>query len=332
MAQQNVQRKQQPSKAQEIATNLILEQETDFISKNATNMNWEAECHFALQAIANNSYLADYAMKSPASLKSAIVNVATLGVSLNPAQKLAYLVPRDGNVILDISAKGLRTIAELEGSILATSVILVHEKDNFVYRGPFNEPQYDSNPFLKVEDRGDFIGACCVAKLANGLTHVELMTSEEIYTVRELSMAYKDRQGNIRQDSPWHRFFGEMAKKTLIKRAAKNWPRTSTSQARLETAIEVLNNHEGLYQADPANQTNVVSIEANFQYDESKVSDKAKAYAEHLIKVAIQRNGDFAGAKKHADDRLKEPRYAHDHQYVTNALVEAHESYSEANT
>jgi recombination protein RecT len=33
--------------------------------------------------------------------------VAAIGITLNPASKLAYLVPRDGMVCLDISYMGL---------------------------------------------------------------------------------------------------------------------------------------------------------------------------------------------------------------------------------
>ena len=67
------------------------------------SVTWEKEKQFAIQAFQGNKFLTDTATKNPASLQNAIINVASIGISLNPANKHAYLVPRDGRICLDIS-------------------------------------------------------------------------------------------------------------------------------------------------------------------------------------------------------------------------------------
>ena len=74
---------------------LVLANEVYF-SNALTNQDiqWHKESQFAIQAISNNDYLKGVAMKNPASLQNAVINIAAIGISLNPAMKHAYLVPR----------------------------------------------------------------------------------------------------------------------------------------------------------------------------------------------------------------------------------------------
>jgi recombinational DNA repair protein RecT len=71
-----------------------------------------------------------------------------------------------------------------------------------------------------------------VAKLATGHTVVETMSREEIEKIRAKSEASK---------GPWGEWFDEMAKKSVIKRASKLWPRTD----RLANAVEHLDRVDG---------------------------------------------------------------------------------------
>nr|WP_235428547.1 hypothetical protein [Enterobacter hormaechei] len=75
----------------------VKQQEPLFI-KAATDerMVWAKESQFAIQLFQNNDYLAKVAFQNQTSTQNAIINVAAIGISLNPAQKLAYLVPRKG--------------------------------------------------------------------------------------------------------------------------------------------------------------------------------------------------------------------------------------------
>jgi hypothetical protein len=74
------------------------------------------------------------------------------------------------------------------------------------------------------------------------------MTAAEILKVRETSKAgngpwaarYTDKKGKEHKGWP-----EEMIKKTLVKRASKSWPQ-SGGRERLDKAVEVLNEHEGI--------------------------------------------------------------------------------------
>ncbi|MBO1915661.1 hypothetical protein J4727_00305 [Providencia rettgeri] len=68
------------------------------------------------------------AINNPASFKTAFLQLATTSLTLDPAQKLAYLVPRDERVILDVSYLGLIKMA-IEAQMCKNLIIdLVFEK------------------------------------------------------------------------------------------------------------------------------------------------------------------------------------------------------------
>src|SRR5690606_1820212 len=74
-------------------------------------------------------------------------------------------------------------------------------------------------PFAK--DRGDIIGVYVVAKTADGDYLTETMTRDEIDGIMNRSESVK-----AGKSTPWKTDYGEMAKKTVVKRAQKYWPKT----------------------------------------------------------------------------------------------------------
>ena len=58
-------------------------------------MDLSAEQNYAVQHLYKNSMAADTARANPVSVQNAITNLSSIGISLNPALKHAYLVPRD---------------------------------------------------------------------------------------------------------------------------------------------------------------------------------------------------------------------------------------------
>ena len=114
----------------------VKQQEPLFI-KAATDerMVWAKESQFAIQLFQNNDYLAKVAFQNQTSTQNAIINVAAIGISLNPAQKLAYLVPRKGAICLDISYMGLMHIAQQSGAIKWCQSAIVRRNDQFRREG-----------------------------------------------------------------------------------------------------------------------------------------------------------------------------------------------------
>lgn len=209
------------------------------------DINFEREAGFAIQAISRNDYTIGIATKARQSVIDAVTNIAAIGISLNPAKKQAYLVPRDGKICLDISYMGLMDLAMATGSIRWAQAALVHEADVFVLNGFDKPPTHNYSPFST--GRGPIVGVYVVVKTADGeyLTHT--MDIASAYAIRDRSPAWKKDKGG-----PWRTDEGEMIKKTCVKQAYKYWPKTD----RLEKAIHYLNTDggEGIVttQAEPA--------------------------------------------------------------------------------
>lgn len=197
-------------------------------------INFAKECQFALQHLSNNDFTRKTAMQNQESFRNAIINVAAIGISLNPAAKQAYLVPRKGSVCLDIGYLGLEHLAIESGSILWVQTKIVYSNDVYVNTGINTAPEHTYSAFGK---RGDIVGCYCVAKAHDGSYLTEEMNIEEIHRIRGRSESFT--KGNM---SPWKTDEGEMIRKTVIKRAYKHWPK----KARLDAAIAMLNNQEGI--------------------------------------------------------------------------------------
>jgi recombination protein RecT len=246
----------------------------DIVAKTNSGVVFEVESMFAVQAISKNSYLAEMANKNLPSLRNAIINVASVGLSLNPVTQYAYLVPREGQVCLDVSYKGLLKLATDSGSILWGRAELVYEKDIFKYKGPAAVPEHEADVF--ATDRGKFVGVYCVAKTVEGDFLVDIMNAKEIEQIQASSKTTK-------ADTPWKKWFGEMAKKSIIKRASKTWPRSDKNE-RLAQAIQIVNQHEGIdFDQDQEgleyiSESQLSELETEIK-DRSVDIDKFKTYA-----------------------------------------------------
>lgn len=201
------------------------------------SVQWAKESQFAIQLFQRNDFLAKTAIGNPVSAQNAIINVAAIGISLNPASKLAYLVPRDNMVCLDISYMGLLHIAQAAGVIKWGQCKLVHENDTYEPQGLDRAPVHKYNAFATAEERGKVIGGYCTVKTADADYLTEEMSFAEIEDIRKVSKAGTSPKG------PWVNFWSEMARKTIVKRASKYWPRAE----RMDRATDMLNEQEGIY-------------------------------------------------------------------------------------
>ncbi len=264
-----------------------------FMDMKEAELDFQAESLFAFQACSKNEYGLNLAARNPMSLKMAMANVAAVGLTLNPARGLAYLVPRGDQIVLDISYRGLIHLAVASGSIHWAKAEIVYHKDTFEYLGVDQKPAHRFDPFK--EDRGPMVGVYCVAKLVTGGYLTEVMTIKQIDQVRATSVAKK---------GPWVSWYDEMAKKTVIKRASKTWPQVSS---RLVSAIGVLNEHEGLadeYRADTANIDTTESAEPAETLVDAEVPDDASALTTKVIGRAVKA-GAWAAAEDYLSERYK---------------------------
>lgn len=241
---------------------------------------WDSESVFAMQLITKTPYALKIANANPTSVMLAMYNAASTGLTLNPANGYAYLVPRGGAIVLDISYKGLIKIATDTGSVEWVRAEVVYEKDSFAYHGPARMPDHTCNPFSK--DRGALIGCYCIAKVASGDILTEVLDLAEIEKIRSKSEAFKSGSG------PWVEFFVQMCKKAGIKRAQHTWPYTDKSE-RLANAIQIANESEGGYTFDdtPRNTPGLIAVQNTIPED-SKERTAARKEAEDVCSLGVQ--------------------------------------------
>lgn len=196
------------------------------------------ESNYAMQILEANDYALKLAVGARQSVINAVLNIASIGLSLNPAEREAYLVPRNGQICLDISYMGLMRLATDTGSVQWVQADIVYAADEFVINGLDKQPTHKYNAFSK--DRGEAVGVYVTAKLANGDYLTGTMTTDDVNAIRDKSQGYIAFVSKGRS-SMWVDHWGEMAKKTIVKRECKYWPKSE----RLNTAINVLNTEGG---------------------------------------------------------------------------------------
>lgn len=214
-------------------------------------VQWPAESMFALQALANNSLLQKC---DPITVRDAIVNVAAIGLSLNPQLQHCALIPRYNTRAqvyqchADPMYQGLLKLATDGGAVLSVWC-------NIVYKGEAEDHRFSysvgTNPYIKHEPdpfitqkMENAIGAYCCAEIRGAShIHVTFMGRDDVMKARNASDMIKKA---LKEDKPirgpWADWEDQMWCKTVLKRASKMWPKGS---GRLETAVHLANVAEG---------------------------------------------------------------------------------------
>lgn len=216
----------------------VVDQAKDLI-KNHHAISIDAEKNYAIQQLYKNDMAIKTAGANPVSVQNAILNLSSIGISLNPALKHAYLVPRDGAICLDVSYMGLMHLAQEIGSIEWGQAKIVFANDTYENQGLNKEPLHRYSAF---GDRGEKVGVYCTVKLPNGDYLTEEMSKDDVLAVRNAS---KSKNSSY---SPWNTFEDEMWRKSVVKRASKYWPKSNNTANgnRFDNAVQVINEHEGL--------------------------------------------------------------------------------------
>lgn len=216
-------------------------------------VNFRQEASFALQILQSSDYVMKAAMADQDAFKRAIINIAGIGLTLNPAHGLAYLIPRKNKITYDVSYKGKIALAVDVGSIKWCQPELVYSHDKFKFKGVGKMPLHDFDPFL--DDRGELRGGYGVAKTHSNEYVISYMSMKQIYAIRSKSEAWQAGKGG----NPWKSDEVEMIKKTLIRRNSKLWPFTSTrDRARLDAAIALEEEQDPLPEIESIDQNKSV--------------------------------------------------------------------------
>lgn len=205
------------------------------------------EVGFAAQQIQQNKQLQKSTIES--NLR-AVINVAYMGLTLNPAQREAYLTPRwnksigSTETVLMPSYGGLQKLAVQSGNLVSIICNVVHENDTLEMNLASADPIRIHLPSFK--NKGEIIGAYAIAVYKTGQRQVEWMDREQLDFVRECSDSYKAfKEGKIK-DCIWEKWHSEMCRKTVLKRLCKYLVKSdSPSTEHLSKAIEIDNTDFG---------------------------------------------------------------------------------------
>jgi len=280
-------------------SNFVYEAESGFNNVLADrSLNFEREAGFAIQILTANDYVSKLAAGDRQSVVNAVTNIAAIGISLNPAKKQAYLVPRKGKICLDISYMGLIDLAVQTGSIQWAQADLVYAHDAFTLNGFDKPPTHSFNPFSK--ERGNIVGAYVVVKTQSGDYLTDCMSVDEINAIKNRSESVK-----AGKSSPWDTDYGEMSKKTVVKRAYKYWPKSD----RLDQAIHHLNTESGEGLASLAKPEPSFDVQAivDGARQTKTIPDLDAYWAENNGKLAndLQAHGDLKKACQAHKKRLQ---------------------------
>ena len=167
------------------------------------------------------------------SIMASVCQAAALGYDLSPSAGECYLIPRwnkktsTTECTLQVGYQGLTKSARSSGAIRLIQAILVRQDDIFSVTYRDGTPTITHTPNLETDANPTIVRVYAVAKLATGETMTEVMSADEIEYIR--SKSEKPDSG------PWNDFWGEMAKKTVIRRLCKSLPKS----VELTRAIEL---------------------------------------------------------------------------------------------
>lgn len=214
------------------------------VQKLQLNLVFQKEAAFAYQIFQSNDYLSKM---NPDSIRNAIINVSLTGVTLNPVMKMAYLVPRKGRCVLDISYIGLIKILTDTGSVKNIEAKIVYENEPF-------EIQQGTQPYVKhgispTPNKGEIIGVYSIATLNDGSSSVEWMYKQDIDAIAQRSESVKSGK-----NSPWLSDYNEMARKTVVKRHYKYLPKSDRAIV-AASAIDLDHENNGIDFKSEQNKT-----------------------------------------------------------------------------
>lgn len=194
------------------------------------------------------------------SVKSCIDDGAFLGLDITgKGLKEAYLIPYKENLTLVPAYYGLLKLVRQAKEIASVDAQLVHEFDHCDWA-------MGSAPFVThrpspPSKRGKVIGVYAIAhwRESNAPPLVEWMWTEEVEAIRNGSPG--------KNSDPWKYHWGEMARKTVLRRICKRLPKSE----KVDRAVYLSDRDE---RPDYANGHEIIDAEETVKPTTEKIVDK----------------------------------------------------------
>lgn len=221
---------------------------TNYLAVGLKEADFTREVSFAIQHINKNPLLLKCTSES---LLKSVVNLAQVGLTLNPISKYAYLIPRWNKdtkgfeCVLEPDYRGLQKLLTDTGAVKSIEARIIWEGDNAEVDFSDERKIVKHEPYLLTgKVRGKIRGVYSLAKLADDSRHIEMMSYDDVCEIRDRSESYKAfKEGKIKS-CIWVSDEPEMCRKTIIKRHYKYLPK-SAGMEKLEKAIELDNHANG---------------------------------------------------------------------------------------
>lgn len=205
----------------------------------------ERMARLALTAFRTNRNLQNC---SPASVMAAIMSAAQLGLEPH-VQGQCYLVPHGSECTLIVGYQGLLDLIRRSGQVKALAARIVYASDDFSVSF-HTTPPFAHNPNLRRPDNDPVVGVYCHAILTSDEHVFEWMTTTDVNAIRNRSKSGKS--------GPWATDWSEMARKTVLKRAAKYLPKSVS----MVDALEIADRAEAPGYIDATQQAPVKTVKA----------------------------------------------------------------------
>tara|TARA_R110000765_G_scaffold116446_5_gene209650 strand:- start:3100 stop:4143 length:1044 start_codon:yes stop_codon:yes gene_type:complete len=249
----------------------------------------KTELAFALQTFQKNPRLQNCDGQS---IFDAIVNIARTNLSLNPITKLAYLIPRKNQCVLEISYVGLVKMLKDDGCIKHISAHIVYEDEDFNFDMPNNKITHNAKyPKTEAEHKSREIkGVYTRAEQPSGDVIFDFLPTWEIEKIKGVSSF--NGKGSV-----WDTWKLEMYKKTAIKRSFKLLIGNASNNLASVLALEEENNP-----IKTINNSNKPRLKTAF-LDETQEENPFTAFDE--IEVSAITHSAIDVAKKKVDEAIE---------------------------
>lgn len=200
------------------------------------------------------------------SIANSLLNMAIQGLS--PAKKQCYFVPYGQNLSMQRSYFGTQKVVKSLTNVEDIWATIIYEGDEFEIEIEGGRERIAKHTTSFLNRDNDIIGAYCIIKKSDGEEVLTVMTRKEI----EASWSQSKNK------SVQNKFPQEMAKRTVINRAAKAFINTSDDSDALIQAVNDTTEEE--FESDQERAvrdvTETVEREANQVLIETKPKAKAK--------------------------------------------------------